>query len=492
MMALMRFPHVYSSMGWRTRFVTVADPTKCDLDEDHPILNHGFFNFFRSSFGKKSHDGGDDAKANSADQQKPAKRVKIANKAVNADEGDVNPDLPTLSWVEVLCGATHIGKSNGGKPKLRWIHVDPGRELVDQPDQVEWIFGKLGEGRPVKKKGIIPYAMGAEHRTVDIDEDLLLGQLVDVTPRYSSSWTESLRARGVPIIVNGAASIGQVPSDAWWTRIVSTMNQSFRNHAKKAYQEVIKCRPDAEAVALDKSNATFKPKRSRRLGSSKKCIDNGVDYMNDHDEAENFEKEELQTSVRQEPLPTSKAAFKSHPVYALASLLNSTQVLAPDAKSRICGVFKGELVYRRSDVSMALPAKKWMYNGRKVMDSQLARPVRTVKPRRKPMPKGFQALKSYGVGVSNDGSEQSRARDVAAASKPLEEDSMEALYAMWQTAPWSPDPVGPDDAIPTNEFNNIELELINPGLVHVNEPHVAKVAKKLGMYVNLVCVCVFA
>jgi hypothetical protein len=107
-----------------------------------------------------------------------------------------------------------------------------------------------------------------------------------------------------------------------------------------------------------------------------------------------------------------------------------------------------------------------------------------VKPRRKATPKGFQALKSYGVGTANDGSEEARARDLLAASKPLEEANMEALYAIWQTVPWSPDPVGPNDKIPVNEYNNMELELMNPGLVHVDEPRMAQVAKKLGMCVK--------
>ena len=66
------------------------------------------------------------------------------------------------------------------------------------------------------------------------------------------------------------------------------------------------------------------------------------------------------------------------------------------------------------------------------------------------------------------------------ASQPLE-DGMEDVYAPWQTEPWSPPPVGPDEAIPVNAHNNVELELINPGLVHVEEPRIAQVAKKLGM-----------
>ena len=84
------------------------------------------------------------------------------------------------------------------------------------------------------------------------------------------------------------------------------------------------------------------------------------------------------------------------------------------------------------------------------------------------------------MGVSNDGSEETRNMVIDAASQPLD-DGMENLYASWQTNPWSPQPVGPDDPLPSNDHNNIELALLNPGLVHIDQPHVAKVAKKLGI-----------
>jgi xeroderma pigmentosum group C-complementing protein len=65
----------------------------------------------------------------------------------------------------------------------------------------------------------------------------------------------------------------------------------------------------------------------------------------------------------------------------LLSQLGTQQVLAPDAKSRICGMFKGEVVYRRSDVSTAKTAKKWLYDGRKVRENE--KPIKRVKARKK-------------------------------------------------------------------------------------------------------------
>jgi len=58
---------------------------------------------------------------------------------------------------------------------------------------------------------------------------------------------------------------------------------------------------------------------------------------------------------------------------------------------------------------------------------------------------------------------------------------MEALFGEWQTTPWSPPRVKPGEPIPRNEFNNIELGLLNSGLVHLPTPGISRVAKKLGI-----------
>ena len=118
--------------------------------------------------------------------------------------------------------------------------------------------------------------------------------------------------------------------------------------------------------------------------------------------------------------------------------------------------------------------------GRQVRQSELSKPIKQVKARKKPASKNFKALKSYGVGESNDGSAERRLQDIQDASQPLE-DGMDRLYAEWQTDPWSPPPVAPTDPIPVNDYKNVELELLNPGLVHIEYRGIAKVAKKLGI-----------
>jgi xeroderma pigmentosum group C-complementing protein len=134
-------------------------------------------------------------------------------------------------------------------------------------------------------------------------------------------------------------------------------------------------------------------------------------------------------------------------------------------------------VYRRKDVSKAFRAKKWLYQGRKVKESQLDHPVKKVKARKK-RSKGFQTLNSY-----VDSNE-------VLPTKYDDEDDIETdnLYARWQTLPWSPPAVGPGDAIPVNEYKNVELALINPGLTHMEQPRLSSVARRLGIpYAPCMC-----
>ena len=140
----------------------------------------------------------------------------------------------------------------------------------------------------------------------------------------------------------------------------------------------------------------------------------------------------------------------------------------------MCGMFKGELVYKRSDAITALTAKKWLYDGRKVKQGELPKPSKIVKARKKPVPKGFQALESYGATTSDQA-------DGLNLHDKDEDDGKNKLYGVWQTKKWSPPRVGPNDRIPVNKFRNVELALLNPGLIHLELRRIAQVAKQLGV-----------
>lgn len=242
-------------------------------------------------------------------------------------------------------------------------------------------------------------------------------------------------------------------------------------------------RPPSPRLSVTKAKTSAgKEVEMIELESSDEDDDRGAsqpDCSDSDEDQERMEAKDLAGSMEKEKIPTSKAQFKQSPFYVIPSVLNSRDVLHPDARKNICGVFKGELVYRRSDVSRALRATKWLYRGRKVKVSELGNPATQVKARKKAAVKGFQALSSYGV--------SEEAQEVIISSMNLkkdgvgEDDGMDNLYGEWQTARWSPPYVGPDDAIPTNDYRNVEKALLNPGLTHIDQTGLAPIARKLGI-----------
>lgn len=412
---------VIRSLGWRARFVVVLDPVRQDLDVDHPLLALDV-NVFQAFLGKskrfKSCDG------------KPEKAPK---EDASSDDGN-----SSLAWVEVLCQASD---------KRKWVHVDIQQEWIDEPRFVEarWYATKKAATLNLKRRLPVVYTLGVEH--LMLDEDTLACRLTDVTPRYANSWSQSQRARAEDC-------------HRWFGETIHTLNSVGGASSKQRTRRDKSGRNTSEAIDVDHDVG---------VSANGSMID---------DEIAAEEKVDLTVAGIQEVMPTNKIGFASHSVFALSSQLGVHEVLAPDAKTRICGMFKGEVVYRRSDVSTAKVAKKWLYEGRKVKDGE--KPIKRVKARKKVTPTGFQPLATYGVGTHNDGSEDFREKQIAVGSAP-ENDGMDDLFAFWQTEPWSPAFVGPDDKIPVNEYRNIELALLNPGLVHVDRPRIALVAKKLEM-----------
>ena len=467
------------SLGWRTRWVQAVDAVPLDLTVDHPmfLLSTPLF----ASAAKKP--------------SRTSRHEKVDDIVTNEDSGSSSGEL---NWMEVWCRESSV--KNKSKKAHRWIHVDPVRKLVNQPHKVEVIWKQQKQkqqqkqqqllsgqannnsttsgrrGSKIQQKGLaLAYAVAIEHASsaTDVTDIPVRMRLTDVTPRYAASWIESLRKRG---IVRGKTSLqknGTAGKDTWWPETVKAINQFSKrkqHESRGATAETAICLDHADGDD-DDDNGDKKPAAVNTTKPNHVTI-NGHEY-DDHDEAQ-----ELQTLAGKEAIPTSKAAFQSHPMYVIPSLLGVAEVLAPDANKHVCGVFKGELVYKRTDVSTARPDRKWPYYGRKVKAG--AKPIKKVKTRKKPTSQDFRPLRSYGVGKSNDGSEERRHQDIQDACQPLE-DGMEDLFAIWQTVPWSPSPVGPNDPIPVNEFKNVELELLNPGLIHIDVRGAAAVAKKLSI-----------
>lgn len=110
-------------------------------------------------------------------------------------------------------------------------------------------------------------------------------------------------------------------------------------------------------------------------------------------------------------LPTRRAAFRDHAIYALRSTLSKRQRLSETARK--VGLFKGEDVYLRCDVAELKTAREWLRSLRQVKDD--------------------------------------------AENGPF--------FSFDQTEPWQPQAVAPDDSLPLNQYGDISIIDGDPNLV---------------------------
>mmetsp|Transcript_22895 Transcript_22895/g.47235 ORF Transcript_22895/g.47235 Transcript_22895/m.47235 type:complete len:704 (+) Transcript_22895:930-3041(+) len=440
-----------------------------------------------------------------------------------------------LSWVEVLCFVDETNESSN-KQIARWVPIHPEYELVDRPESVESILAWLenhdidenrnqignqyrcmrqNRGKVTRvrlssktsfrqsppdypKKTPVSYVLAVEHIAnsmgpppdgeIEANHLFLHGvRFTDVTPRYSNAWSHTLRLRGATAkdVVKGEGKC----VDEWWSKCLTELNRQFKfkSPSLKGDKGVNDSSATKSLLALPPMHVTKSiNERGNEVEIVEICLSedetsNAKFKHESHDSDEDHDNEELKElkgARSSEKMPTSKEAFKKSPFYVIPSVLNMNDVLHPDASKRICGVFKGELVYKRSDVVKALRSKKWLYEGRKVKESELGKPVKMVKARKKPSTKGFKALETYGI--SEDAQEE-MLRSIKNDERDDGDNEMDSLYGIWQTVPWTPRYVGPNDPIPTNEHKNIELALLNPGLIHIELPQISKIARKLGV-----------
>ncbi len=414
------------SLGWKTRFVQAIDPISLDLTVHHPLLSV-------------------------------------------SPSSDNLPNM--LEWTEIYCcfASPEKGKRkiDSEKSQCKWIHADPSRYIVNQPQQIEALWKKnCGE---VKRQKITPgYVVAVEHAILDEAKGTGQFHLTDVTARYVSSWVEALRQRG---FVRGKKKLET--DDTWWLDTIRKINGK---PSRDLGISIVKTNKNGKNVAS--AIVLSDEEDDRKLPAKESIPLPELEHHNDIEEAK-----ELIQAAKQEAIPTTKTAFRASPLYVIPSLLGVTEVIDPTAK--VCGFVKGERVFLRSDVSIARPARQWPYHGRRVKDGEA--PVKKVKARKGPKrAKAFQALTTYGVGKVNDGSEVQRAsiledadRQAELDSQTLEQGDEEWLYAIWQTDPWSPPYVGPTDPISVNNHRNVEKALLPPGLLHIDVRGAAAVAKKL-------------
>lgn len=166
---------------------------------------------------------------------------------------------------------------------------------------------------------------------------------------------------------------------------------------------------------------------------------------------------ELQDCLRREPMPTSTAGFKDHPVFVLERHLHQNQVLHPAHR---VGTFQGQPVYLRANVVKVQSARQWYNVGREVKKNEI--PLKWAKQR------------AYTT-TSKRLEEQARAQG--------HDDAMEALFAEFQTQLYVPPPVV-DGVLPRNAFGNIDLfvpSMLPQGAAHIPHALAARAAKQLGV-----------
>lgn len=450
------------------------NPVDKELTPDHPLFSTSIKHTFQSIL--KSVDP----------SYKPTKKSKTNSSDVTMISLLSTKQFEDWSWAEILCAQQghYKSKSTAITQHFRWTHVDPHYELFNKPKLVEGIDRDSEEPYISKSsprmKNIVSFVVAVEnkHEIYIENEDASINyvpfttKLTDVTPRYANKWSHTLQLRGAT--AKTLATSGGKCSNKWWAKSLKKINASYSDCRRKLglsglYHEQPKVQPKT------KSTYTLEQNDDGEEVVVLQDFSDDDNAMPTHENSlEDNETKEFASSKEREAIPTSKTAFKNHPLYALGSQLKQQEVIAPDAKKRICGMFKGEVIYKRSDVSTAYTQKKWLYQSRKVRDEELSNPAKIIKARKKPAKKGFQALQSYGTTTKD---QVETLKDFAVD----ETHGNDKLFAIWQTDPWSPDFVGPNDPIPVNEFNNIELALINPGLEHIELRNIAKVAKKLNI-----------
>lgn len=262
---------------------------------------------------------------------------------------DQSTSTVVMDWIEVCCSVS----TREGQDHRKWIHVDPHHRAIDQPQRMQ------EEWKKQTSQTAIPYVVAVEH--IFIHELVLIRRITDVTARYTASWVASLRERGW---IRGKMQ----NFDPWWSKTLQLLNAApgMGNCAASTNETAITILDSDDEITM---NAT-------------------KSFMNDSDDC--TEAKELKAMAEQEVIPSSKAAFQTHPLYVIPSVLGKSEVINPSA--RIRGLFKGERVYHRSDVSTALPARKWLYRGRRVKDGM--KPVKQIKMRARPNPQKSRFVRS--------------------------------------------------------------------------------------------------
>lgn len=373
------------SLGWRARFVSALDPLPLQLTVDHPLLEFNTkvghattgasSNQYRSILRDvvRLMEEGGVLKARNTESKKLIESRKDTELVPFRNGSKSN-----ICWVEVLCNdneskhkqSNHVSKIKSNErhsvQTARWVPIFPHQKSCDAPLDAEIFIAQLDEeaqsntlkqpakyekpscqSRKAPKRKYVSYVLASEHFQSPNRKSMV--RLTDVTPRYSSTWSQTLRLRGAT--GRELSKSGGKCVDLWWSDSLKAVNNIYRSSSSRDRSKS-NCESGAKISSVKSPTPVTVTKTQTHNGKTVEVLEiasSSEDETPKHldsdqeDDIDHEETKQLSATISQEPMPKSKAGFKQHPQYVIPSVLNSTEVLHPDARKHICGVFKGEM-----------------------------------------------------------------------------------------------------------------------------------------------------
>jgi hypothetical protein len=255
-----------------------------------------------------------------------------ARKSRNKNMEGQNSDDRLLIWVEVWLKPEGCSSSSTS----RWVPLHPMlNSIFNCPEKIESI---------VRKGKVIKCAISVE---VLADQEELGFIFTDVTARYNFKHQPA-------------------------SKIICRMEGMLRNWLKMELEKI--------SIATQDDNRTAAPPKVEKRTDGTLCIDLVDDSDDESNERRKQEKEDLVKSElenKKHNIPKTFAEFKDHPYYLLERHLLSDEVIHPDKKKNIVGLFKGEPIYLQSDREKLRTKIQWRKELRMVLAG--AQPIKTTK-----------------------------------------------------------------------------------------------------------------
>ncbi|ORC92117.1 putative DNA-repair protein [Trypanosoma theileri] len=164
------------------------------------------------------------------------------------------------------------------------------------------------------------------------------------------------------------------------------------------------------------------------------------------------ERKQLHSLMYAEEIPKTLTSLQRHPLFVLENEIARYEGIHPKDNTTIVGSVKGHTVYKRSAIVNLRSRDGWLRVGRCLINEEET-PYKVVPP---------------------------------PASRPFSSPS--AFFGVWQTKPFEPLPLRSDGTLPLHGRTHWYIVLdkpIPPGLVHIREPNIARVARRVGVEFGL-------